>query len=78
MLHLKIGLHSKKATKKNDELVIDSEVVAAVGLALHLHLAELADYERTISALHQVLPASSPWSTKIYNITPPPNKIPRR
>jgi hypothetical protein len=77
MLHLKIRSHPKKAAKKK-ELTANSEVAAAIGLALNLYLAELREYEKTASALQKMMPHSSPWSTKIYNITPPPVKIPRR
>ena len=83
MLHLKIGSHTKKGVKNKQAvteagLAINPEVAAAIGLALHLYLQELEDFEKTASALHKMMPASSPWSMKIYNITPPPVKFPRR
>lgn len=83
MLHLKIGSHTKKGIKNKQSkseagFVVNPEVIAVIGLALHLHLQDLDDYEKTASALHKMLPTSSPWSMKIYNITPPPVKFPRK
>jgi hypothetical protein len=83
MLHLKIGSHTKKGIKnslaeKKTDLALNPEVAAAIGLALHFHLQELEDFEKTAAALQKMMPASSPWSMKIYNITPPPVKFPRR
>jgi len=83
MLHLKLGSHSKRGIKKKKEKTVadiaqNPAVAAAIGLALNLHLKELEDYEKTAAALQKMMPASSPWSMKIYNITPPPVKFPRR
>jgi glutaconyl-CoA/methylmalonyl-CoA decarboxylase subunit delta len=79
---LKFKLHKSDHDKKPDMPEIqgqemNEEVAAAIGLALHLHLKDIEDYEKTVLTIHQVMRPYSPWSSKIYGINLPPMKIPR-
>jgi glutaconyl-CoA/methylmalonyl-CoA decarboxylase subunit delta len=81
-MKININPHSIKLPKLHKEpkkiaLELNPEVAAAVGLALHLYLKEAEEYEKTAATLQQMMRPFSPWSAKVYNITPPPVKIPR-
>jgi glutaconyl-CoA/methylmalonyl-CoA decarboxylase subunit delta len=51
---------------------ISGEVVAAISIALQSHLFELHDEERTILTINKVSKPYSPWSSKLYTMTPSP------
>jgi sodium pump decarboxylase gamma subunit len=53
---------------------VSGEVVAAIALALQTHLFELHDEERTIITIKRVSRTYSPWSSKLYGMTPSPYK----
>lgn len=53
---------------------VSGEVVAAIALALQTHLFELHDEERTIVTIQRVSRPYSPWSSKLYGMTPSPHK----
>jgi hypothetical protein len=46
----------------------DYEIEAAIGLALHLYVTELHDFEKTILTIRKVMRPYSPWSSKIYGL----------
>jgi len=51
---------------------VSGEVVAAIATALQHHLFELHDDERTIITIKKVSRPYSPWSSKLYGMTPTP------
>jgi len=53
---------------------VSGEVVAAIAAALQYHLFELHDEERTIITIKKVSKPYSPWSSKLYGMTPSPIK----
>lgn len=53
---------------------VSGEVVAAIAAALQHHLFELHDEERTIITIKKVSKPYSPWSSKLYGMTPSPFK----
>ncbi|MBR9974294.1 MAG: OadG family protein [Bacteroidetes bacterium] len=53
---------------------VSGEVVAAIALALQTHLFELHDDERTVVTIKRVSRPYSPWSSKLYGMTPSPYK----
>jgi len=59
----------------HNEEEISSEVLAAIGTALHLYLLSMHDYENGIITIKKVTKPYSPWSSKLYNLTPTPQKI---
>ncbi|MBE0643834.1 MAG: OadG family protein [Bacteroidetes bacterium] len=52
---------------------VSGEIVAAIALALQTHLFELHDEERTIITIKKISRPYSPWSSKLYGMTPSPN-----
>jgi len=59
------------------ETEMTDEVVAAIGLALSLHLQDVHDYEKTVLTMMKVMRPYSPWSSKIYGLRQIPFRIPR-
>ena len=59
----------------HNEEEISSEVLATIGTALHLYLLSMHDYENGIITIKKVTKPYSPWSSKLYNLTPTPQKI---
>jgi glutaconyl-CoA/methylmalonyl-CoA decarboxylase subunit delta len=70
----------KKQTEpeKPEEAEITGEICAAIGLALHLHLEDYHDYERTLLTIQKAIRPYSPWSSKIYGLRQIPFKYPRQ
>jgi Na+-transporting methylmalonyl-CoA/oxaloacetate decarboxylase gamma subunit len=72
-----IAAGKKKAVTK-DEIParngVSGEVVAAIATALQHHLFEWHDEERTIITIKKVSRNYSPWSSKLYGMTPSPYK----
>ena len=62
----------KKVTETNDE------IIAAIGLALSMHLQDVHDYEKAVITMQKVMRPYSPWSSKIYGLRQIPFKIPRQ
>lgn len=46
----------------------DGETMAAISMALHLHLNEMHDEESNIITIKRVSRLYSPWSSKLYNM----------
>lgn len=46
------------------------EIAAVIALAVHIHLAELREYEQSIITMQKALKPYSPWSSKIYGLRP--------
>jgi sodium pump decarboxylase gamma subunit len=58
---------------------VSGEVVAAIATALQHHLFEVHDEERTIITIKKVSRPYSPWSSKLYGMTPTPfNTVSKR
>ena len=53
------------------------EIVAAISLALSLHMQDIHDYEKTVITMQKVMKPYSPWSSKIYGLREKPLYIPR-
>lgn len=70
----KEGEDFKTVIIQNEE-EISGEVLAAIGTALHLYLLSMHDYENGIITIKKVTKTYSPWSSKLYNLTPTPQKI---
>jgi hypothetical protein len=71
----------KKKTKEPEKIKepeITEELVAAIGLALYLHLEDYHDYERTMLTIQKAIRPYSPWSSKIYGLRQTPFKYPRQ
>lgn len=74
---------TKESVSKSytNELDSDAEQLAAISLALHMHISEMEahDYEHTILTRTEIPKRSySPWSSKIYTIRETPVKNKRR
>ncbi len=54
-----------------EDLSIPGSEVAAISMALHLHLNELHDDEEHIMTIKRVARVYSPWSSKIYSMRQP-------
>jgi Na+-transporting methylmalonyl-CoA/oxaloacetate decarboxylase gamma subunit len=62
---------SKKKEEKKEVVVsynTQDEIIAAIGLALHLHFSELHDKESAVLTINKVARTYSPWSSKIYGL----------
>ena len=70
----KEGEDFKTVIIQNEE-EISGEVLAAIGTALHLYLLSMHDYENGIITIKKVTKTYSPWSSKLFNLTPTPQKI---
>jgi sodium pump decarboxylase gamma subunit len=69
-------IESEEAPVRNG---VTGEVVAAIAIALQQHIFELHDDERTIITIKKVSRPYSPWSSKLYGMTPSPfNTITKR
>jgi len=64
--------------KEKKEIVISEEVIAAIGLALSMHLQDAHDYEKAVITIQKVMRPYSPWSSKIYGLRQIPFRIPRQ
>ncbi|MCB2205230.1 OadG family protein [bacterium] len=74
---LKVIASRKKRTPEASKEVpvrngVSGEVVAAIATALEQHLFELHDEERTIITIKKISRPYSPWSSKLYGMTPSP------
>lgn len=73
----RIGAPKREAPPEETQPVqngVSGEVVAAIATALQYHLFELHDEERTIITIKKVSKPYSPWSSKLYGMTPSPFK----
>jgi len=63
-------LAKKKEEKKEIAVSYNTqdEIIAAIGLALHLHFSELHDKESAVLTINKVARTYSPWSSKIYGL----------
>jgi hypothetical protein len=52
----------------------EKEIVAAISVALQMHLQEINTYENMILTIQKVMRPYSPWSSKIYGL----RQYPRR
>lgn len=54
----------------------DIEMAALIGLALHMHMNKLREYENAVITMQQMMKPYSPWSSKIYGLRQQPMHIP--
>jgi Na+-transporting methylmalonyl-CoA/oxaloacetate decarboxylase gamma subunit len=57
-----------------EELSLSGEVSAAISMAIHLHYAEVHDFEHTVLTIKKVQRTYSPWSSKLYGLRQIPRK----
>lgn len=76
LLHLKLRKKLKAKGQETDtsDLSIPGEITAAISMGLHLHFAEVHDFENTILTIKKVQRPYSPWSSKIYGLREYPHK----
>jgi len=58
----------KDLLKEANSLGQEGEVYAVIGMALHLYLQDLHDYEKMVLTMQRVMRPYSPWSSKIYGL----------
>jgi Na+-transporting methylmalonyl-CoA/oxaloacetate decarboxylase gamma subunit len=51
-----------------EELELTDELAAAIGMALHMYVRDMQNYEEMKLTLNQVSKAYNPWSSKIYGV----------
>ena len=77
LINLRLKKNLQKEGKSPDEIEkeidISGDVNAAIGMALHLYLSEIHDFENTVLTIKKVSRTYSPWSSKIYGL----RQIPR-
>jgi hypothetical protein len=86
-LSLNLGKNDKKGQVSNEQdkalpsvpgMEADmGEIVAAISLALSLHMQDIHDYEKTVITMQKVMRPYSPWSSKIYGLRERPLYFPR-
>jgi len=85
-LSLNLGKNDRKGTveaKSDKEPSVPAketdmgEIVAAISLALSLHMQDIHDYEKAVITMQKVMRPYSPWSSKIYGLRERPLYIPR-
>ena len=60
----------KSVQKEATMLGSEGEVFAAISLAMHLYLKEIHDDEDLKMTIQKTVRPYSPWSSKIYSVTP--------
>lgn len=60
--------------KDQEDLSIPQDINAAIAMALYLHFEEAHDEESGVLTIDQVQRRYSPWSSKIYNMSPISNR----
>ena len=58
----------------DDASELSDEVSAVIGLALHLYMQQLNDYEKARLTIARVSRTYSPWSSKIYGLRQNPRR----
>ncbi len=61
--------NGKSEEIKQEELVHDGAVIAAIAYAIKLHKGDLHDRESEVVTINSVARAYSPWSSKIHGLT---------
>ena len=51
-----------------EELELTDELAAAIGMALHMYVRDMQNYEEMKLTLNRVSKAYNPWSSKIYGV----------
>jgi len=73
IININIRKKLKKAGRHIDEskdLHIESDVNAAISLALYMYLNEIHDEESDVITIKQANRSYTPWSSKIYSTNP--------
>lgn len=55
----------------------ETEIAAAISLALHLYLKQLQEYERAVLTFQKIMKPYSPWSSKVYTLRQTPLYLPQ-
>ncbi len=64
----------KHVSDSDEDLQVEGNVSAAIGMALHLYFNEMHDEESNIITICRIQKKYSPWSSKIYSIYNTPIK----
>jgi len=59
-----------KLIDESNDLHVESDVNAAISLALYMYLNEIHDEESNIITIKTALRSYTPWSSKIYSTNP--------
>lgn len=51
-------------------------IAAAIGLALHLYMDHVKEYEKAVLTIQKIMKPYSPWSSKIYGLRQQPLYLP--
>lgn len=70
-LHAKYHADAVSKPDKKD-VMLSGELAAAIGIALQMYENDMHDYESTVLTINRVQKVYSPWSSKLYGMTPPP------
>lgn len=69
------GEAAAAATDESDlPQMISTEEVAAIAMAIRLHVGDMHDQESEVLTIHTIKRAYSPWNSKIHGLT----KLPER
>lgn len=71
---VKVKNEKKGEPDTQSEVVLSSEVNAAIALGIHLFVEQAHDFENTTITLKKISRPYSPWSSKIYGIRNNPEK----
>ena len=52
------------------------KIAVAIGLALHMYLDHVKEYEKAVVTIQKIMKPYSPWSSKIYGLRQQPMYLP--
>lgn len=68
--HARHAAEPSKLDKK--DVMLPGEIAAAIGMALQMYENDMHDHESAVLTINRVQKVYSPWSSKLYGLTPPP------
>ena len=71
LINIKIRKKILKTTKEidtNQDLSVEADISAAIGMALYLYDNEIHDQEEHVMTIKHATKRYSPWSSKIYGV----------
>ena len=77
LINIKIRRNFFKTTKEvdtNQDLSVEADVSAAIGMALYLYDNEIHDQEEHVMTIKHAAKTYSPWSSKIYGVINSPQR----
>lgn len=54
----------------------EQQIAAAIGLALHMYMDHVREYEKAVVTIQKIMKPYSPWSSKIYGLRQQPLYMP--